>query len=485
MRLKFRFSLRSLLLAMLTLGAAAALWRNFEPWRIERELVFDLNSNPKENLLMGSSPDGKWVHAETSLEETPGLLRYASIIWNMETGRTFHVTHEIETNVSNWLCESEFSADSTLLLSEAANKNQYSAKLWDVKNNIEIVIPELASLVRQNITTRSSFDMNRVQFCPDSRHILVMPEDGSARLINVVTKSVLNSIPDVRDEEFSLSGDLVVLRCGDETIRVHETRTGRELTRLIRPVDWEFVRIRYVSNQLLMVEGIPTESLFDWDERSVLCYDLKSPSEPTIFSGSVDWRANVSKDQTLAVFSDNFEFRVVDLRTQKVISRAPCSTRVMLEWLAGNARIFNMDGGEMHVTSTGRLLYEIENVSLALPSPDLRIALVYSHGSRNCRLHDLANGELLQVIPNERIGAWYLVSIFSSDSSRFITQNADTRAIHLWTRHRPEYWWGLAWLSEFWLTVVLAAAFLWSLRRDWLDSSNRKSAAISTPLPLA
>ncbi len=31
---------------------------------------------------------------------------------------------------------------------------------------------------------------------------------------------------------------------------------------------------------------------------------------------------------------------------------------------------------------------------------------------------------------------------------------------------RPEWWWGVAWLPEFWLTVVLGTGLLWSLWRD-------------------
>jgi WD40 repeat protein len=38
----------------------------------------------------------------------------------------------------------------------------------------------------------------------------------------------------------------------------------------------------------------------------------------------------------------------------------------------------------------------------------------------------------------------------------------------IWQRRRPEQWWGLAWLPEFWLTVVFAAGFIWSLRRGYL-----------------
>jgi len=36
---------------------------------------------------------------------------------------------------------------------------------------------------------------------------------------------------------------------------------------------------------------------------------------------------------------------------------------------------------------------------------------------------------------------------------------------HILTRHRPEAWWGIAWLPEFWLTVVFAGLFFWNLVR--------------------
>jgi hypothetical protein len=35
-----------------------------------------------------------------------------------------------------------------------------------------------------------------------------------------------------------------------------------------------------------------------------------------------------------------------------------------------------------------------------------------------------------------------------------------------WHRRRPEYWWGLAWLPEFWLALIFGGAFAWSVRRD-------------------
>jgi hypothetical protein len=36
----------------------------------------------------------------------------------------------------------------------------------------------------------------------------------------------------------------------------------------------------------------------------------------------------------------------------------------------------------------------------------------------------------------------------------------------LWRLSRPDAWWGVAWLPEFWLTALLSCAFAWSLWRD-------------------
>ncbi len=33
-------------------------------------------------------------------------------------------------------------------------------------------------------------------------------------------------------------------------------------------------------------------------------------------------------------------------------------------------------------------------------------------------------------------------------------------------RRRPEWWWGVAWLPEFWLAVSFAGLFVWSVVRD-------------------
>jgi len=45
-------------------------------------------------------------------------------------------------------------------------------------------------------------------------------------------------------------------------------------------------------------------------------------------------------------------------------------------------------------------------------------------------------------------------------------EHLEDAVIHVFRRRRPEWWWGVFWLWEFWLTAALAAIFVWSVVRD-------------------
>jgi WD40 repeat protein len=55
---------------------------------------------------------------------------------------------------------------------------------------------------------------------------------------------------------------------------------------------------------------------------------------------------------------------------------------------------------------------------------------------------------------------------FSPDGKKVIALDR-APDLGVWVRRRPERWWGVAWLPEFWLTAFLTGALVWSLRREW------------------
>jgi len=54
---------------------------------------------------------------------------------------------------------------------------------------------------------------------------------------------------------------------------------------------------------------------------------------------------------------------------------------------------------------------------------------------------------------------------FSADGKRAALAGPG-RAIRIWRRRRPEWWWGVFYLWELWLTVVFAGLLIWSVMRD-------------------
>ena len=54
---------------------------------------------------------------------------------------------------------------------------------------------------------------------------------------------------------------------------------------------------------------------------------------------------------------------------------------------------------------------------------------------------------------------------FAASGRRFATGGED-KTVRIYRRRRPEWWWGVFWLWEFWLTVAFAGLFVWSVVRD-------------------
>jgi hypothetical protein len=54
--------------------------------------------------------------------------------------------------------------------------------------------------------------------------------------------------------------------------------------------------------------------------------------------------------------------------------------------------------------------------------------------------------------------------VFSSDGNHLACRGRGWSKV--WQRRRPEQWWGIAWLWEFWLTVAFGGFLVWNIVRD-------------------
>jgi len=467
-----RFSLRTLLLAMLTLGAAAALWRNYDPWRVEHQF-------PGQGKVRGFSPDGKWINADLE-EYHPSKYRVKSLLWNVETGQAYQLDHGMRDGSLS--CRSRFSSDSAVLFSSVDGPAECTAKVWDLKTQSE-----------RDISALKRNDYFYAELSPKGRYVDVRFNNSPAELIDLQTNTSV--VTDSYEcAVFSPSDDRVVLLRGGASLRILETATGRELQRIESPKEWYFNWPPYLAERYLLISVSPSDH--PANQKGFLLYALKEDRAPVFYPG---YSMKISSDETQALVSEAEErVTLIDLRTQQILAHLSSDSMAQsFEWIDNKARLLDKAQSVVFETATGKLIFETD-LGVACPSPDQERMIWYNIYSDSpekvLRIHNLRSGELLQTLdgeeitgnssdifadsrlsPKDRINP----DTFAPDSRHIVTVNKVSKAIRIWKRHRPERWWGLAWLPEFWLLLCLAAGFLWSLRRDW------KSAAISTTLPLA
>jgi len=133
-------------------------------------------------------------------------------------------------------------------------------------------------------------------------------------------------------------------------------------------------------------------------------------------------------------------------------------TRVATGGADGTVRIFNPETGhcELLLTGQGAGIFSIRF------SPDGR-RLVTASRDETARVWDSQTGSELGP-PLKHDG--YVFSAEFSPDGRAIVTHSSVGDVRVWRRRRPEWWWGVFWLWEFWLTVAFAGVFVWSVVRD-------------------
>lgn len=470
MRLKPHFSLRSLILATLTLAASVTLWRNYDPWRVERELLqFDQKVDSLE-----FSPDGKWAVVEMLNAGPDKVARYRCVLWNTQSGHFVDIFNEAwkgESQRPESNLPSLFSHDSKWLVANGSLGAHACFKIWNLHTQTEHIIPGL-----------SAEKIGASVICPDGRTLNCIMQDESVQLFNLETGTRIAIIPDtVRRTRCSTLGDRLSVSHSDGTVRIVEPATGRELHRIAPPLDWEFGGVVEINKDILVVSARMTE--YGWEGSNALdtliCYQLRGDLSHDFFPGEF---LSASDDGALAAVKIEGQINIIDPRSRQVVSRIPSSTRdEHFLWLRNNTQMFDIYNGALYNTSTGRLVFQIPYNNFAIPSPDGSRLLAILYPDYSVALIDSATGDVLQTFPRQRTISRNLAA-FSKDGQTFATQNQDSYAIIVYRRHRPEPLHGLAWLPEFWLLLTFASGLLWSILRD---RRERKSALISGSQTLA
>jgi len=451
-RFRPRFSLRTLLFAVLTLGAGVALWKNFDPWRVTREIPATL----RENSRISVSPDGKWICKQSGTDYGFVVLlqtKYFSCkLYNVETGKEQELLNDV------WREEAEhpynrdslisFSADSAMLLMGQATAKHSSLKLWDLRTNTE-----------RPLSIPSKHEVMHAEFLQGTRHILVRLRDKSTYLIDRESGTTIHSF---RPDEYPIfmngTGHYCVFHEDDDSIGVYDAATYREAHRIPASADWRYSYLPDFDGTHLYVGANWNENDLNYPPDLTLRFDLSRPGEPEMFPGHL---VSISKGRSVAAFTDEEGFRLVEFPSCRELSHIACENLDMyrwIEWLDKDRLVFVSTNKTVYETRTGHPVFNVSWSSLIDCSSDYSRMIIRDLPSGSFSIYDMHTGSLLQTAPTGDIKSFD----FAPDTTYFAAQTPDR--IQLWYRQRPERWYGLAWLPEFWLLLFFGAAFLWSFR---------------------
>jgi len=323
---------------------------------------------------------------------------------------------------------------------------------------------------------------------PDGEQIIVSTAKNSNVVQDVRTGAILiEIIADTRKRllpEFSTDGSRIIGYVWPHFIeRLFDSKTGRELCqkpvseiRAISP-SGQYIVLRSDNSMLDFVSGKQISRLPDF--RSIAW----SRKGDRFAIGCEDGYIRIVRDQVC----NEQKLRCLDVcrltfSPDETLLAAIDSTGLVRIWSLSNLQCIQLNFG-------------LPNPELMRFSSDSRWLAVTSHSGANaitivCDVTDgskctISDEGFAAFSPDRRrmaTGAdhWThirdletgakLCSLFEGGGSVFLSADelltSCDDAFRLWHRRRPEYWWGIAWLPEFWLTLVFGCGLGWSVGRE-------------------
>ena len=125
----------------------------------------------------------------------------------------------------------------------------------------------------------------------------------------------------------------------------------------------------------------------------------------------------------------------------------------------GSARVWRPETGDARYLWRGRQEVGVYTVTY---SPDGRRILT-AEGDKTAKVWDARAGKCIAVL---RGHTDHVLSATFSPDGRLIATGGMDEIAKVWRRRRPEWWWGIFWLPEFWGLFALGCALAWSVWHD-------------------
>jgi WD40 repeat protein len=290
-------------------------------------------------------------------------------------------------------------------------------KVWDVKSGAEIAVYE-------------QYCGRSVAVSPDDQWVVVGGDQPmkvwclQTGEVRAVLDGHTNSILTVA---FSTNGQRIVSASWDGTARVWDAADGQELMvlrlerepafRLLGPIGINTAA--FSSDDARIVTGDNDHMLRLWDA-------VTGQESLSIDLGKAVYAATFSPDGQMVFTSGAFQ-------TARMLDAKNGRKRYAI-------RVFDQPTGY---------------VGCAGFSPnDQRLFTGDAHGT--VKLWDAATGQQEAALS---VGTGDVEAVcFYPDGEQFAVLCNGT--VNIWSRRRPEYWWGIAWLPEFWIALVFGVGLL-------------------------
>jgi hypothetical protein len=297
--------------------------------------------------------------------------------------------------------------------------------------------------------------------------------DGAIRIWDVLSGKPSFEMREHEEEAssvaFSPSGRRLVSASWDGTARVWDVATGRSLLRLEVVPGGELPasltrsacyspderRIATASNGVVIWDAGAGERLLslhslDGGHTSVCFAHKGSRLAVAGAGGATIWDAETAEP-----------LQRLEGHTATICSIAwsPDDSLVATGSTDRTARIWRSDSGECLRVLRGHSA-QINGVAF---SGDGRRLLTGSL-DRTARLWDVWTGESIAAVSGKALGQVTAVA-FSPNGTHFATADCDG-CLRIYRRLRPEWWWGIFCMLEFWFSAVFAVALVWSLLAD-------------------
>ena len=440
---RLRFSLRTLVIGVLLIGSAGGLWWRWEPWtavaRVPHASAFnDFGFAPLGNRVATFRSDG------------------TTTVWDAKTGTLVASIKPTSKRHQRLI----FSEDGRKLLSIDQSG---IADLWDADTGKSI-----RRLGEESIGGR---------FCVDSRRLILFG-DESSRLVNVEDGQTLATWPKFAAFRF-ISSTPPRLAVGNGCLAIWNLEKGSKETELSGSGS-SIWRLAVSSEGGLLIETSEKEKVARvWDLHKSACIAaLSGHSEPIV-------DVAFGKGDTVLTATDEPCVRLWNARTGKLLVTlaqfGQSHRAVKLDFLTvsrDGAQITTEEENAHNSDDTwhcfrlwnaadGRLLSEVPEAEACWETHEGFHVLDHDGGIWDLQLH-----KIIGRLPNLKI-FWKEPQI-SDDGERIAIHARDREQaisgssgeVSIWSRRRPEYWWGVAWLPEFWLTALFAGALGWSVWRD-------------------